>query len=243
MPNMFHKIKKIASGGQLTKVKEAYVFKDGEFQKVWSGASEVSYYDGDTLLGTEEVDEGEDVLHPSINTAKSGYTLYGWATSKTATERVESLNATGEPMRVYAIYTPNSILVAKSRRYTADSVKVDVWNTDYMSGSAYVNVTTYGGPDTAYTTFTINLGRYQNSSVKIWAYRYSIDDQGYGHDDPNSNITVDGVSKRTGDVLTNTSGTHTMGALAWTNWGNGERFVRMNGGLAEVILSNPIAWV
>lgn len=211
--------------------------------KVWSGASLVSYYDGETLLGTEEVDEGTDVLHPSINTVKTNYTLYGWTLSNGATERAETLLATGEPMTVYAIYLPNSILVAKSHRYNTDTVTVDIWNPNYMSGSAYVECVSNGSSETRSTTFTLNLGKYQNSTVKIWSYWYMVDDQGYGHDDPNSPISVDGVSRKTGDILTNISGTHTMTASAFPNWGNGERFVRKNGGLAEVTLTNPIAWV
>lgn len=231
----------VRNNGEFKKLRKAWYYKNGEFKQVWSGASEVSYYDGDTLLGVEEVDEGESVLHPDIDTSKTGYTLVAWKDAKYGDE-LDELLATGEPMRVYAMYLPNSILVAKSYRYNTDTVKVDVWNSDYMSGSAYVQAVSYGASITNNASFAINLGKYQNSSVKIWSYWYMVDADGYGHDDPNSPISVDGVSRRTGDILTNISGSHTMSAHAFPNWGNGERFVRMNGGLAEVTLSNPTPW-
>lgn len=227
--------------GEFKKLRKAWYYTNGEFKQVWSGASEVSYYDGDTLLGVEEVDEGESVLHPSIDTSKEGYTLVAWKDAKFGDE-LDELLATGEPMSVYAMYLPNSIVVAKSYRYSWNTVNVDIWNTEYMSGSPYVESVSYGGSETRYASFNINLGKYQNSRVTIWAYWYCVDDQGYGHDDPNSTIKVDGVDRRTGDVLTNISGTHQMSAHAFPNWGIGERFVRMNGGLANVTLSNPTPW-
>ena len=235
MPNtMFHKIKKIASGGQLTKVREAWIFKNGEFHKVWSGASEVSYYDGNTLLGTAEVDEGEDVLHPSINTTKSGYTLYGWATAKGSENRVESLTATGDPMVLYAIYIANSITVAQNDR---------ILDSKYVSGALTASTTAHWNTTNASAGFTINLGKYQNAQINARVDTAS-------NDTGNLNVgggSVDGAniidwlqSGRSASKTFNIgNGGHSLGVWAvayddyrqtcWihTQW---------------ITLSNPIAW-
>lgn len=235
MPNKFHKIKKIASGEQLTKVREAWIFKNGEFHKVWSGASEVSYYDGDTLLGTAEVDEGEDVLHPSIDTTKSGYTLYGWATRRNIEERVESLNATGDPMVLYAIYIANSITVAQSDR---------ILDSKYVSGALTVSTTATWNTTTASAGFTINLGKYQNAQI---------------------NARVDTASNDTGNLTVGGGNVDGVGITDWLQSGRSasKTFNIGNGGHSLgvwavsyedyrqtcwihtqwITLSNPIAWV
>lgn len=208
--------------------------------KVWSGASIVSYYDGTTLLGTEEVEEGEDVLHPDIDTTKANYTLYGWSTSPNG-QRVTQMVANGEAMSLYAIYLPNTITVCVSAR-SGSSATVSVWNSKYMSGSAYVIQESNGQSLTASANFSITLNEYQNSSVKLWTHWYMVDEQGYGHDE-GGNMKVDGTTRYNGNVLSNLSGVHQMSVHAFPNWGTGERFVRASGGLAEVKLTNPIAWV
>lgn len=236
MPNtMFHKIKKIASGGQLTKVREAWIFKNGEFQKVWSGASEVSYYDGNTLLGTVEVDEGEDVLHPSINTTKSGYTLYGWATTKGSETRVTSLLATGDPMTLYAIYLPNSITVAQNDR---------ILDANYISGSLTASVTAHWNTSYSSVSFTLNTGKYQDAQINARLDTASMGTGqlgvGEGYVDGRSladSITGGSSVNKTFNIG---SGNHSLrvGATAYddyrqtcwihTQW---------------ITLSNPIAWV
>lgn len=73
-------------------------------QKVWSGASLVTYYNGSTLLGTVEIDEGNTVLEPSYHPRKTNKFLIGWNTNPSATEPLEELVADGEPITLYAIF-------------------------------------------------------------------------------------------------------------------------------------------
>ena len=239
---MFHKIRKIARGRYLTKVKEGWIFKDGEFQKVWSGASEVSYYDGDVLLGTEEVDEGEDVLHPSISTTKSGYTLYGWATSKTATERITSLLATGEPMKVYAIYLPNSLRVAGCSLSTGSwtdysNVYVD---SKYISGGivASAQVATYGwshGTSTnASASFTLNLGKYQ--SGKITARNVTGNGSNFDMRLDNVQFTNNTSKAITVNTKSTNHNVYAGGYAAADSW------CSCITAITDITLSNPIAW-
>lgn len=240
MSNKFHRIKKIASGRHFTKIKEGWVFKNGEFQKVWSGASEVSYYDGDTLLGTEEVDEGEDVLHPSINTAKSGYTLYGWATTKGSETRVTSLLATGEPMTVYAIYLPNNLVVASGSVVGGlwTSYSQGIKNAKYISGGLgctadragyYIG----GGWANASTSFNLTLGVYRNATI-AWGV---AEGQGSFHA-----FYVDGanVGYSAGSKQVTSDGTHTLATEGNTS---NDSWTSTTIGITNITLSNPIAWV
>lgn len=243
MPNMFHRIKKIASGRYLTKIKEAYIFQNGEFHKVWSGASEVSYYDGDTLLGTEDVDEGEDVLHPSINTSKSGYTLYGWTTVKGSENRTTSLLATGEPMSVYAIYLPNTLRVAScalaNDGYWTDYSNVYM-NAKYVSGGivASAQQAAYGYSHSVYVnasaSCTLNLGKYQSALIN---YR-NVTGNGSGF-----NPKFDGIgigNNTSGSITVNTqSSSHSVFADGWAEAGS---WISAITAITDITLSNPIAW-
>ena len=241
MPNKFHRIKKIASGRHFTKIKEGWVFKDGVFQKVWSGASEVSYYDGNTLLGIEEVDEGEDVLHPSIDTTKSGYTLYGWTTVKGSDERVTSLLATGEPMTVYAIYLPNTLTVFSGDRI-GTKFDFSIKNTKYVNGgfiavaarAAYI---IGAGPSDGSASFSITLNAYQQASVtgrgNAGGYGITSDEHAYydGTD------YVDANFNRTHTV----SGEHLLSAHGHAD--NNQALLDVAIWIKNITLSNPIAWV
>lgn len=236
----FHKIKKVAVGQQLTKIKGAYIWDGTDFVRVWSGASQVSYYDGNTLLGTIEVDEGEDVLHPSLDTTKSGYTLYGWATSKSSNNRVELLTATGDPIALYAIYLPNTIVVATGTvtnssgwvNYIAGQV-----NSAYVSGGLAASAQRaayYGGAGSAEgsAVFTVTLGRYQNGTIK-WSYATGNGDNQVGK--------VDGieVSSGYGSKSINASGSHTLYTKGTASDGSWTSTVV---GITNITLSNPIAW-
>ncbi len=211
--------------------------------KVWSGASIVSYYDGSTLLGTEEVEEGEDVLRPDIDTTKANYTLYGWSTSPNG-QRTTQMVANGEAMSLYAIYLPNTLTVCVSSR-NGSSATVSVWNSKYMSGSAYAIQESPGPSLTASANFGITLNEYQNSKTTLWTHWYMVDEQGYGHDETGG-MAIDSYNTNqyhNGNVINNLSGNHVMRVSAFPDWGTGERFVRSSGGLAKVELTNPIAWV
>lgn len=241
MPNKFHRIKKIAKGKQFTKIKEGWIFKDGVFQKVWSGASEVSYYDGDTLLGIEEVDEGEDVLHPSISTTKSGYTLYGWATAKDSETRVTSLLATGEPMTVYAIYLPNT------KRVAGCSLTTGLWtnysnvyiDSEHVSGGIVASAQraayyTGGGLAEASASFLLNLGKYQGGTI---TYRNIT---GNGN---NFSQSFDGIS-----ISNNVTGSKVVTAQVSSHSMHSEGYAESNSwtssitAVTDITLTNPIAW-
>ena len=82
----------MASYGKNFKLKHVYI-GDTKLRKsfcgdtkIWSGASIVNYYSGNELLGTREIDEGLNVLNPSIIPSKAGYTFLGWNTDSTAEE-------------------------------------------------------------------------------------------------------------------------------------------------------------
>lgn len=231
----FHKIKKIAANSLLTKVKGGYVWEDGQFKRVWSGASEVSYYDGNILLGTEEVDEGEDVLHPSFSTTKSGYTLYGWALSSTATERITSLVATGEPMRLYAIYLPNTVTVASGT----------IWDTKYVGGTRSLSLRRTWSSEEATVVFNLNMGRYQSGTITVGATFQA-------HDTGNlltGRARLDGVTFLEGDAgagrtsasrtIAATNGNHSLYlyVISYDNYQQ-EGYI----GVSNIVLSNPIAW-
>lgn len=240
MPNKFHRIKKIATGRHFTKIKEGWVFKDGIFQKVWSGASEVSYYDGNTLLGTEEVDEGEDVLHPAINTAKSGYTLYGWATTKGSETHVTSLVATGEPMALYAIYLPNSLVVASGSIVQGlwTSYRQGIKNAKHISGGLGCSAdragyAVGGGWANASTSFNLTLGVYRNATI-AWGiaegngefHAFYVDGANVGYSAGSKQVTTDGAH-----------------ALATEGNTSNDSWTSTTIGITNITLSNPIAWV
>lgn len=69
----------------------------------------VTFYDGDTVLGSEEVASGADATGASITTTKSGYTFGGWTTQKSGSTAEESAlkNVTAN-RAVYAVYTSAS---------------------------------------------------------------------------------------------------------------------------------------
>lgn len=229
--------------GEFKKIRNAYLYKDGIYQRVWTGASIVTYYDGEDIMGVEEVDEGADALHPSFSTAKAGYTLYGWKLAPDDQSRVEQKLATGEPFSLYAYYVPNTIVICASSR-SGSGATVSIWNPRYINGSAWVKSESYGQSIVQTASFYIALNEYQNSTIRLWTHEYTIDEQGYGHDYTGS-MGIDSYNTtqyHDGDVLYNWSGNHTMRIHAFPNWGNGERFMRSTGGLANVTLSNPIAW-
>lgn len=242
MPNPnFHKIKKVAVNRYLTKVKGAYVWQDGEFQRVWSGASEVSYYDGDTLLGTIEVDDGEDVLHPPIETTKGGYTLYGWATAKGSQTRVTSLNADGNPISLYAIYLPNTVTIV-SATLTADAAHNPVYSV-HTHDTRYIDVIKVEasrwystGQFSGSVAFTLNKGLYQTCTGTV-AERNR--DAGYGEIDGYRFAGAEDDSSGAMGV-TLAEGRHTLRVEGWCHHSDSWAIAFV--GFTNLVLSNPIAW-
>ena len=237
---LLEKMKKgfIGTGSGMDKLKAGWQWENGQYVKIWSGASTISYYDGATLIGTEEVDEGEDVLHPSLDTSKEGYTLYGWKLSEEATTREESLVATGDPMTLYAYYVPNTYIAASgsvtgSMGYT-DYQEISK-DTKYVTGTIGVTADRWysEGDAEASGSFNLALNEYQQAAIEYWYY---------------TGLGTDQIGKFDGQTVTQTQntksvsddGTHTLYAkghcVARDSWMN------VTIGVVAITLSNPIAW-
>lgn len=104
------------------KIKKAYVWKNGAYHQVWSGASLVKYYDGSLLLETKEIDEGNDVLG-AYTPSKTNNDFVGWSLTKGGS-KLNTLKATGEPIALYAIYKPYSMVTYVYPTGTSTPVKV-----------------------------------------------------------------------------------------------------------------------
>jgi len=204
--------------------------------KIWSGASVVSYYDGTTLLGTEEIDEGSDVLHPSISTSKEGYTLVGWEYNG---ENVTSLVATGEPMTIKTVYVANSITIASGslNGWTWNgsvfypTYVTSVWNTNYISGSAIAWDGGYWTQLSATSNFTLNKGYYQTASAS-----FSYDGAKYGEYYSGApTYRIDGVSTLSKSL---DNGSHSLYVFQAID----DEKVSVAFFIRSITLSNPTPW-
>ena len=221
------KVSKIYRGSNKIKA----VYKGAN--KVWSGSSVVSYYDGNTLMGTETVDGGEDVLHPSISTSKEGYTLYGWGLTQNATERQENLVATGEPMTLYAIYVANSITVVTGSITPGvyPSYSCTYKNTEYVNGEVGGRVELWykvGSVSGSYY-FTLDKKHYQTATVTL----------GQSNQMPGSQ-TFDGNSFSNGNTKAIGNGSHVISLAAQNDSAN--TWAINAAGITSLVLSNPIEW-
>ena len=191
----------------------------------------ISYYDGATLLGKKNVPSGNDVLHPSITMpTKTGYTFVGWATSNSITDWVGTLVSTGSSMSLYAIYEPTSKTVESG----------GTWNTDYASGNYEIVAVSQGVYDSSSGTFNINLRRYQNSAVSFWSEKYTVDMQGYGHNE-GGHFWVDSSAYSSSPTINNLSGSHTYSTSAYADWVY-DKYEKETVRITSITLSNPIAW-
>ena len=207
--------------GSHNRIRNGWVYKNGAYIHVWSGASVVHYYDNTTLLGTEEVDEGEDVLHPSIDTTKSNYTLVGWSTEPNdLNKQVTSLVATGEEMNLYALYLPNTRVISN----VCPLSTYVTWNEKWAYGSFNVDMSKYqSGTITAYVSF---------SSQGTGELRV-----GYGQLD---GVTF-GESKGGGSgsrTIQATNGTHSL-ALYVISYNN---YAQSGNASVTITLTNPKSW-
>lgn len=108
----YHKFKKIGYDADMKKVKKIGWYKDGVMHQIFTSASAVSYYSGNTLAGVEEIDEGLSVLNPqTVSATKAHHDLVGWADSNGGTI-LQSKIADGEPMSVYACFRPSDMDVS-----------------------------------------------------------------------------------------------------------------------------------
>lgn len=235
------KIRKGLFSTGLTKVKAGYMYVSGAWNKVWSFGSEVSYYDGDTLIGKEDVDEGHSVLHPSLTIPqKENYTFVGWANTSDG-EPLDELLATGDPMNVYAIYLPNTLTVFSGDRVNG-TYTISVKDTKYVNGgfiavaarAAYIAGT---GPADGSASFSITLNGYQQASVSGRSGSYgnygdTTDMHGYydGTEYTDSNFN------RTHNV----NGSHSLQAHGSVN--NHQSNLDIAIWIKTITLSNPTPW-
>lgn len=209
--------------------------------KVWSGATVVSYYDGDTLIGTEEVDEGADVLHPSLSLSKEGYTHVGWTYQG---NDVTSLEAVGETMAVMAVYLPNTLIVARGAmggwnyNGTAYYQNYSVFdkNESYFSGDMYSTAQSAGASTIVDKTFTLSLGKYSKASGVFATTSKKVNQtshSGYGMID---SITITSEGTSTVDL---SAGNHTLRAYVFPSSGWETRYTYVS----RITLSEPQAWI
>ena len=248
------KIKHISfyHNGEMKKIKRVWQYHNGVYRQVWTGASTVSYYDGNTLIGTEEIDEGNDALRPQhIDTTKAGYTLYGWKAHPNDTSRLEQLIADGEPISLYAYYVPNtlSVLSASFGNWYHDSGgwHIDYTrsvNNNYLSGVTDVGVDSSWNQRDASVGFYLALNEYQNATVVVLAKYCPADSGGLSA----------GYASFDGNTWSswNPAGTNSSNTYSNVRTGNHSLYVRSISydaywqtnvvGVTSIVLSNPIAW-
>lgn len=211
--------------------------------QVFTSASAVSYYDGDTLLGVEEVDEGLDVLRPSIDTSKDGYTLVGW-TGYGGTERFEEKVADGEPMSLYAMYLPNTLVVLTTTisGWSHDSAGWHVYtsktyNSKYVNGETEVKMdATWSGQYSSIVTFTVNKGFYSKaiSTINVQHTPQDVGSLDWG------NGRLDGVLISKGNSTHElANGNHTLQSFAQSYGDYRETVLTC---VTDITLSDPIPW-
>lgn len=148
------KINKVFMGE--TKIKKIFYGTD----LVFSGGTVVSYYKGNDLLGTEDVDEGETALSPSpaitnkLNPGAGNF-FAGWS----LTDGGEVLthldgNDDVEEIKLYAVIMSNILVVYDSKLGPiADSGGISdqytIWNKDYVkvTNTSYEDISKYWAGD------------------------------------------------------------------------------------------------
>lgn len=193
--------------------------------KLYSSGSAVSYYDGATLIGTLDVDEGLDVLHPDLPLNKDGYTLVGWQYNE---ERVATLAANGDNMALYAVYLPNTLVV-----YQEGSIH----DANYTSGSYRATATGNWNSASDTANFNVNFKDYQNGAINCY---FTMGGVGFGAYYVNGvqNIVYSGTTSipNIDGIIHN--GANSIGADAYA--GSGTLGVSMT--VRRITLSNPRAW-
>lgn len=211
------------------------------------GGALIKYYDGTTLLGQETVAINEDVLHPSITMpTKSGYTFVGWSTTTSKTNYVTELLSTGEPMNLYAMYAPNTLVVIEGG-LVSTTPTYTVLDTFYVSGSVYIQQGRTPGSQgwgqwDASATFTLNRRFYQSGSVTV---RESNTYYGWETDSPNATGYYDGdaIGKNTSKTYSIGNGNHTLRNAGRTSEEESRPSTQVGSTyVTNLTLSNPQAW-
>lgn len=200
--------------------------------KAYSGASVVNYYRNGEIIHTEEIDGGEDVLHPTLPSYE-GYTLVGF-TLLDSDSRIDSMVATGETINLNAVFVPNTY-----DAYTKTTSNVETFrDTKYIiSGDLGVSVTSaWNGSNSSNSV--INFGDYQNGRLTYSIRRYG---GGFGFYTLNSKEAQTIISSTSGwdnDTVDAINGTNHFSAQVSSSGVNETIQVFVT----KVTLSNPKAW-
>lgn len=204
--------------------------------QVFSSGSTVSYYNGSTLIGTKDFEEGTDVLRPGYSPTKSGYTFYGWSKTNGGS-RVTSLKADGNPITLYAVFIVNSItvLTASTKSGTNPNYEITNYNSKYVPNPTYAYASgwyqyTYSSEDTK--TMTVYIGEYGKMTVEARGESYG-----------NSTVGDFEGESCLGKTITKTyytSKTFTMYAKG-SHSDSGSWHVAF-AGCTSIVLSNPPKW-
>lgn len=204
--------------------------------KVYSSGSVISYYNGSTLLGTKEYDEGADVLRPGYSPTKSGYTFVGWSKTRNGS-RVTTLVAGSEPISLYAVFVANSLTILRAS-LTFSGVnpvyEVQSYDSNYISEPVHAAAT--GWYNGAWNTEDT-----QSMYVSMGLYR---------------TMTVEAIGNGFGGIQAKIDGTDCFGKTITKTYSTG-RYITMYAkgshsdpgswhlvrcGCTSIVLSNPPKW-
>lgn len=202
IPN-FHKIKKAAIDEKLTKVRYGYVYENGMWQRVWSGASEVTVILGGVEIDTLEVDDEANILpNIAVPSVPSGATFLGWSDSLDNATPLTEYFADGDPKTLYGIYKYNDQTLASNvslawdeHGYSTQNIRRSFCNVDGNKFRAVrIQAQAYDTEVAGYNTANnINLYVGVNESTETWVYRQH-QDGGIGVDGDHRYITSSGGS-------------------------------------------------
>lgn len=187
----------------------------------------VSYYNGTSLIGSREYDEGTDVLRPGFSPTKSGYTFVGWSKTKNGT-RVTSLTASGESMTLYAVFAINSLNVASGHLENGPTWIIDSIDSAYVTGDLIHVNESYGESSEKTTYFTVTKGIYSTAKITF----------GGASADNVLTFRMDGVDRVADTAYTISAGRHSIYSHVFPN----DHYERKLIGVKSLILSNPTKW-
>lgn len=160
---------------------------------------------------------------------KTGYTHVGW-TGYGGTERFETKVATGEPMSLYALFIPNTLVVASgnvSGNHNDCNYTQTAKDTNYINGSLYAKVAATWSAQTKTENFTLlKKGYYSTATIKLAMIAGDIQ-------------KLDNVQYHNNDTVEIAVGQHTLTAYAYSGGSDTQRSII---GIGELKLSNPTQW-
>lgn len=197
--------------------------------KVFSSGTVVSYYNGSSLIGTKEYNEGADVLKPGYSPTKSGYTFIGWSTSKNGS-RLETLTAGSEPITLYAVFAINSLTAVEGHLAAGPTWVIDSSNPAIVSGTIVHSNESYGDSSENTTYFTVNKGVYSTAKIVFGGIDWNGDSVLL--------FKLDGVNCVADTEYTISGGQHSVYTHVFPN----DHYERKLVGIKSLVLSNPTKW-